>query len=337
MFDYEGQTEEELVDICNDRHNNNYPSPSWTAEVYSIGKCLRDTTGYPSFLPLNIYTQHGPNGSAGGKIPEHEYKNNTYCLLVSSSSSKKYGDTTPKKTIQYEYPIITYRRKHGINQANDARGTIVFPDHSIPGFNVNFDYDDFCNELNNLSEEYKPVCICLHYHDINKGQHKEFIKRGFPVYSAGTPYSNDYIDKFYNILKNFKYSMSNAIGSHVYYSIEMGIPFSLIGKRPNYYNESFGGQAMGDFDIFKRYPEMVSLYKLFCNTPRNRITLEQKIYVYKALGIGEGVKGKKLGIILWIAYLKYFFSSENLKKSFQYVVKHPAFFLQPKFWKGILK
>ncbi len=58
-----------------------------------------------------------------------------------------------------------------------------------------------------------------------------FISKGYKVVTAGNPHDNTYTQKFYAILKNYKYTMSNLIGSYTFYSVEMGIPFSLYGRR----------------------------------------------------------------------------------------------------------
>src|SRR5690606_30486822 len=75
----------------------------------------------------------------------------------------------------------------------------------------------------------KPVTICLHFVDVLKGKHRLFEEAGFRCVTAGHMFNKDFISNFYKIVTNFKYSLSNDIGSHTFYSIELVIPFSLMG------------------------------------------------------------------------------------------------------------
>ena len=313
MFDYKGYTQQRLLNLCSDEINKcPYEIIYWQAEVYSIGKCLRDITGYPDDKPLYIFTEHAPK-SIVDYIPDYELNNDAPVHFVSSKNALEIFKRNSKKPCyQYTYPIITYRRKHNMVKKENAKGTIVFPAHSIPGLKAEFDIDKFCNELNNLSDEYKPICICLHYHDINDGLHLEFIKRGFPVYSAGHPYNPDYIDKFYDILTNFKYSMSNMLGSYVYYSVELGIPFSIIGKESTFNNTEHNIYKKGVLKYSEISPMFKNQYELFSNKDRNIITDEQKEYVKKGLGLDSDLSIKELRKILDWAYYKKSFKLKDL-------------------------
>ena len=68
--------------------------------------------------------------------------------------------------------------------------------------------------------------------NINMENHPDFIskaiEKGFDVVTAGHKFDKKFVNRFYEILSNHKYATSNAYGSHVPYSIEMGLPFFIL-------------------------------------------------------------------------------------------------------------
>ena len=344
MFDYKGQSPEELLDLCSEK--NVIKSPifvNWVAEVYAIGKCLRYITKLPKWFPLDIYTEHGPGNNITNKIDKHEMENSAYCHFVASRRTYElYKKSCNKRCYHYKYPAITYKEMKGIKQSPDAKGTIVYPMHSVDWNKVEYDIDDLCNQLNALPDEYKPICICLHYHDINKGQHEEFIKRGFPVYTAGHPYDDRYIDRFYDILKNFKYSMSNEAGSYLYYSVDLGIPFSIIGKPgkiiipKDFILDGKVHRPKGEFNVRENYALFEAEYQMFKDKPRDTITDEQREYVRTGLGYDSSLSTSDLKKILINAAIEWYLKDGKLKNMLKnaliYAWKHPFFLFRRKFW-----
>ncbi|GBR75489.1 hypothetical protein NO2_0160 [Candidatus Termititenax persephonae] len=320
MFDYSGFSEKKLLKLCDDSSVVINPSDwqcHWTAGIYSIGKCLRDYAGFPDKLPLNICTEHGPGHRMYDHIDKHEINNTTYSFLVSTSKTMNlYKTKSAKKVYHCVYPVIAYRRKYNIEQTKTARGTIVFPAHSLPEVDTVFDLDDFCRQLKALPAEFQPICVCLHQHDVNKGQHKEFIKRGFPVYTAGNSKDKNYIDRFYSILQNFKYSMSNSFGSYVYFSVEMGIPFSIIGTGVDFTNVRDSYTHLQDWggDFWKNYHVYC---EIFHNKPRTLITPEQKEFVEAGVGLTSSMTPRKMNFILWRAYRSYLLFDYGLWRIFK--------------------
>lgn len=240
-FNYCGHSNDELIDLCSEEKVDRGPAKwlYWTAEVYSIGRHLRDYGFYPKWLPLNVYTGHGPGHPKDIKVMEHEINNDAYCHLPNSKKTiELYKKFSKKPCFQLYSPFVHYRRKNKIKQSPNAKGTLVFPAHSLPGFDNISDINEYIRQLKELPEEFKPVCVCLHMHDIHKDQQKIFLDNDIPVYTAGNAFDVRFAERFYDILKNFRYTMSNLAGSYVYYSVEMGIPFTIYGIKPKYLNVS---------------------------------------------------------------------------------------------------
>ncbi len=302
MFDYKGQTEEELLKLCDEKYTNkgNAKWLYWPSEVYSFGRHYRKYGFYPSSLPLHVYSEHGVNDS---KIYPHELENNAEAIFVfCEEKCSEYKKISKKPCYVTVPPMILYRRRKNITQNKDAKGTIAFPSHSTPEVDAVFDVKKYIEELKSLPQDMQPVCVCLHMHDINKGQHKIFLENNIPVYTAGNAFDVRYGQRFYDILKNFKYSCSNHVGSYVYYSTEMGIPFSLFGQGCEYYNKTDKNLPVGKFDS-KDNITVKKSYEIFKGINKE-IKPEQKEFIKKFTSPKGAVSRLKMSLILWRSCFK---------------------------------
>ena len=152
--------------------------------------------------------------------------------------------------------------------------------HCVPCLRKVLDPQVSVNELSFQPEpenDMKPVCVNIFTNDILKGLHVPFMNRGMPVYSAGNISDIRFVDRFYDILRHFKYSVSNTPGSYMFYSVEMGIPFSLYGNRVKFINQGNDDFPLGESFYGKVYYEEMG-YKLFSQLSR-RLTEDQEEYV----------------------------------------------------------
>lgn len=274
----------------------------WTAEVYSFGKYIRKYAYYPSFFPLYCYTDHGA-GEYFDQIAKHEIESTAPVQFYNSPiSTELFKKVSNKPCYTMLSPFVICRRMNKIEQSKNAKGTLAFPSHSTPDIDLVSDIEGYIEELKKLPEEFQPVSVCLHMHDINKGQHKIFMKHGFPVYTAGHALDCRFAERFYDILKNFKYTTSNLIGSYTYYSIEMGIPFSIYGNDPEYYNNADANLEKGEYK-YKESDGYQSFYKLLGGLNK-KVTPEQKEFVERNLGIYDGLSRFEMAKVLYLAYFK---------------------------------
>lgn len=300
MFDYKGLTEEELIKICSNDNTvrGKCDLVYWTSEVYSNDKSYRDYGFYPSFLPLYIYSDHG----IASVVSKHEIENDAECMVVfSKEKAELYKKFSDKPCVVCIAPLVWYRHSRKIEQVKNAKGTIAFPAHSTMDVNVEFDEVKYIRELKALPKEMQPVCVCLHMHDINQNRHKIYLEHGIPVYTAGNAFDVRFAERYYNIIKNFKFSTSNLIGSYSYYCTEMGIPFSLFGTQCKYFNVFDPNLPKGEFNykdfIYKRAEKLFTgLYK--------EVTSEQRQFVEEYLGVNDSISRVKFSSILYKAYLK---------------------------------
>ena len=158
----------------------------------------------------------------------------------------------------------------------------------------------------------QPVSVCLHYHDINKGLHKIFLDHNIEVLTVGHPFHPDFIDRFYNLLRNYKYVTSNEFGSYTYYAVEMEIPFFLYGNPAQFINKGDENYEKGIYDSYKNSKQMKKALELFADTTLV-VTPEQRKFVELELGIDTSISRIEAGLILYGLYLKYLRGRVKLK------------------------
>ena len=164
--------------------------------------------------------------------------------------------------------------------------------------------------MNDLPQRFQPVTICLHHCDVEDGKHLEYIEKGFNVVSAGHKFDKKFVNRFYEILSNHKHATSNAFGSHVPYSIEMGLTFFILKNEIRIKN--LGDKSInlieGSIDEYTHANRIMNKYeqaiKLFSEV-RTEITAEQKVFSEEVLGIHDAISPKKLNRILWREYFIY--------------------------------
>jgi len=302
MFDYKGYTKEKIEQLCDDKfaHKGFSEWIYWTSEVYSFGKYIRDYGLYPKFLPLMCYCNHGIGDDM---VYDHELKNDASCMFVfSDKKCTDYKKESRKPCYIIPAPFVWYRKKYYIEPLNTAKGTLAFPAHTTPEIDLGSDIELYIQELRNLPEEFQPVSVCIHMHDVNKGQHEIFLKHGIPVYTVGNAFDYRFAKRFYDILKNFKYTTSNMVGSYTYYSVEMGIPFSIYGDRPILINNADENIEKGEYQFLKN--ECYKQSSILFAGLQKEITKEQKEYVEKSLGIQDCASRSQIAKALYGAYLK---------------------------------
>lgn len=302
MFDYKGYTEEKIIQLCDEKksYKGFAEWKYWTSEVYSFGNHIRDYAFYPKMLLLMSYCEHGVGDEM---IYNHEVENDASCMFVfSEKKCDDYRKTSSKPCYIIPAPFVWYRRKHHIEPLKIAKGTLAFPAHTTPEIELGSDIELYIQELKNLPEEFQPVCVCVHMHDVNKGQHKIFLEHNIPVYTIGNAFDYRFAERFYEILKNFKYTTSNMVGSYTYYSVEMGIPFSLYGDRPILMNKTDDNVEKGEYKFLENESYMQSSI-LFAGL-HTKITKEQKECVEKDLGLRGSANRLQIAKMLYLAYFK---------------------------------
>lgn len=288
-----------------------YPlAPYWTSELYSKGKYLREYGRYPFFLPLCVYCSHGVGEYESPQL--HELGSDAPAqLFFSKNTLDKWKKITTKPAYLIITPEIYYRRSRGIIKNKDARGSIYFTAHSTPSIEDLLDHEKLIKTIRKIPIKYQPVDVCLHSHDIKKGLHLEYLNAGIKVVTAGDTLDYRFIKRFYEIIRKYQFAMSNDIGSYLFYSIEMGIPFSLIGPEPILINVLDKNYQKGKIENDWGSPELRKIKKIFKGY-HSKITSKQLEHVENKLGINTTISRFELSIILYRSLLYWIISPKKV-------------------------
>lgn len=303
-FDYKGYSEKELYFLIADSnvYQGKIQWKYWSAETYGFGRGYRNYGFFPSFLPLCIWSEHGVSD---GNLLDYDINTDAPYMFVNNIYSRNEYKTK-SMTPCYVVPaaLIAYRRINRINQVENAKGTLIFPAHSCSITRNCFSREELIEKIKALPEKFQPVCVMLHMWDIRQGDHKIYMDNGIPVYTAGNGCDYRYGDRFYGVLKNFKYSMTNSMGSFMYYCIEMGIPCSMISeKKEEVYLEDYGQKRKGE-KLFIETSITAKADDLLRRSKPDEISNEMRDFVNEYAGLNDGISRLKMALLLYSAYFK---------------------------------
>ena len=257
---------------------------------YGMNVALRQMTHFPKCLALPVWQQHGLYCSSKFGIADYPEAKRAGIMLV---FSKRMQDLWNRN---YDVPcfigglmLARYRRFMGWKQNPDARGTIFFAAHSVGKMIAKYDIEAIHQQLSMLPDGFQPVTISLHYYDCEVLHLDELYRaKGYEVFTAGPGGLSDYPQKFYRNLCRHKYACSNDVGTFILYSLEMDMPFFMIGDRPKVVVENGNSENLtpGVYD-FTRTGLAKDVYDLFDTGPQKNISEEQKKWFREEAGMDE--------------------------------------------------
>jgi hypothetical protein len=275
---------------------------------YGQNIILRKYLCVPKWLPLIAFMEHGWTPLDGPLKSDLGAEGYPLMFVYSKRRLDAYKNVKHnlKKVFVLGMPFILYRMNRKITKKKDAKGTIAFPSHGTDLIKNEYNIKKYCQELNDLSPEFHPITICLHCDDIS--QKESYNTFGFNVVTNGPRYEPSFVDNFYNIIKSHKYAVSNIIGSHTFYSIDLNIPFFILGEEPVYINH-----LNRDPNVPAKYKPSDFMYgkeayELFNTGPVTNISEEQKKYVERETGIKDAHNRIIPIIYYWFYFLKWIFT-----------------------------
>ena len=301
-----GYSDEELERLCTVSsrfETGGAPWATWESENTSFGKTFREWAYYPKSLPLFINSDHGVHWES--RCWPNEI-NNKYTTFFTWNSKKNdlMRENHKKKSYYVPHPWVNYRKKHFPVLPNSRSGTLVFFPHSNATTTpVYKDIDKYITDIKTLPEKHQPVVICLMEHDIHKGLHKKLRKYNIPLVTVGAVNSQSFVDRFYSLAYQFRYTSSPNIGSHTYYILEAGVPFFLFGACPEYQIKGSdavkdGKQNLSDYGDEEDIREFLKI-KTLLSAVVDEVTNEQYILASKYLGLDSRLSGLEAMLILW--------------------------------------
>ncbi|MCW2249523.1 hypothetical protein M2352_005206 [Azospirillum fermentarium] len=220
---------------------------------YGLDSHLLDWLGLPRSVQIVVQMYHGPD-SYSDTLPV--YLARQAPVLVGRDETKENYEKQGKVAFVTGSVHAHYRHMQGIQKSPDARGTIAFPSHSTHHNHAQFDVASYAEKLLALPERFQPVAVCAYWKDILNGNTQAFLDRGIPVFTAGHIFDPNFCVEFYDILKNFAYATSNvALGTASFLSIEMGLPFFVMGAEAHYFLDGQDPNINEDWSTETRFIE----------------------------------------------------------------------------------
>lgn len=206
-------------------------------DYYGIAQTYKEYAGYPNSYKLRFSIDHAVffwqdffNAA--------EYNNGSQIHMVTS----EYAKRCISKNTSYElYPAglhIFYAKDYYTKEVFDkekdrlGKNLLVFPCHSSDCLLVDFNPKKLINEILMIKQDGKfdSVTICFYFSEIQRGFHKKFDGYGFNFVTAGHIIDPMFISRLKTIIKLSDVTMSNAIGSHIFYSLGMDKPHYLANE-----------------------------------------------------------------------------------------------------------
>lgn len=235
---------------------------------YGLAAILREYAGLPEGFPIMAVIPHSvmldPGFVWGAEIE---------AKVPGVLSYPRYRDTvyeglTDKIVVPSASPYIYLRRMVSSVPESDRQGTIFFPSHSTHHVTTVLNPEELVKQLQQVDDRFRPVSICIYWRDVELGRHIPFIESGFRVVSAGHIYDPAFLYRLHWLCSQHRYSSSNALGSHVFFSIESGcIHASIleqsvtIDRRAISATEPFGGSMDRPERVRDVVAQLQPLYK----------------------------------------------------------------------------
>ena len=264
-------------------------------ERYGIGKYLKKYGFYPTSFPVLFHTMHGP--SQWDVVTPHMLNSKSEIFgFYSKRLVDDWKTKSDKKVYLLKSPNYIYAKK--VKRNPSANGSVFFHSHSTFWTDRYTNYDIVFSELNKLPKEFYPISVCMHFVDIQKGLHLPYIEKGYPVFTAGNWNHPFFMENFYEIIRNFKYAISNSIGSNVFYCVDFGLPFSVIKGYPKIVKNTDNNIKTTKPNIeHKQYQKNL---KLFTGI-HNQISIEQLKLVNEELNPEGALSRLQLSFVLYRA------------------------------------
>ena len=306
----------------------------WSSEIYSLGKCYREVLRLPSFVPLLFTSDHGVNlGSAFDSgildLNEDWFPHLTWSSRVQNLE----GRLTSPKFLGFPHPWVAYRKNHGLEPTTAyLRNEIIyFPIHSSGG-STPYGFND-SDGIQFLKENFghdEKVRICLTLGDVNSSRSNLYEEQGYQVVTVGNPWNSNFVDNFYNLIKECKLVISEGFGSQVAYAVEFGIPAYIIPRLSYELDETTGEIRRNTFEDYPEVESRVRYVEELFGRLDFEISTKQREFIHGLLGFEFLADQKKLirelrfrnTVLLPYWFFKYLFL-KNLKIFISEIRKSP--------------
>ena len=200
-------------------------------DFYGQASALKRYAGLPQGYALKGVLEHGPSlrdelweQDLAAPLPMN--------LAVSEGRARLFRTHTGKPTIPigfgYLYAMRVVDRDYG--HVGPRVGTLAFPCHSTHSVQCKFDHGDYAGRLAALPASMQPVAVCAYWKDFLVGSYRPYSRRGISLVTAGHMYDADFLLRFHDLCRRFRFAVSNHIGSHLFQSVASGCDFQYVNS-----------------------------------------------------------------------------------------------------------
>lgn len=283
------------------------PWARFETERTSFGRLYRKRSFFPSFFPLMLNGDHGPNPLKN--LGKNEI-DGEFLYLTWNETKQQAMESIGLRAIQVKHPWTETILRNRKSMLDERIGSLLFWPHSIPNYLfADVDHNKLIEHLNRLPNDYKPITVCVSSHDIQMGIHKQIRKHGYNLVTVGDICNQRFIDNFYALLRNFKHSIGPTFGSHAYYSIAVGVPYLIVGKQFHKTkvidSNGFPATVWPGFKVEypEEYKKWLELEKIFYQQ-QEIVTPEALRFVEEQLGFESKLNRLQFSIIVWQEFFK---------------------------------
>lgn len=250
-----GMTDSQLENLCDRRFGKIegclFPPTPWlfsASEVYSHGRAFREWLDWPNSLPIPVFSDHGVHFQRD--FSRLEKYNEARVHLTWSKWRDNSHNRQFKQVIRVPHPWTIWRRENRVVPSETRAGTVVFMPHTLPGIEYrDYDLAHLIQEVN-ISEIDDVRAIMIAMPDVHRGLHRHWRKFGVPIISAGASSSPFFIERFYQLVRQFKFAVSPTVGTSAFICEELGLPVHVKGEEFQFPRAAI--EQHGDrFDVFR--------------------------------------------------------------------------------------
>jgi hypothetical protein len=166
---------------------------------------------------------------------------------------------------------------------NQRSGTLAFPCHSTRSIRAEFDHADYAGRLAALAAEFQPVVVCMYWKNYLDGEWRAYAERGLAIVTAGHIYDHQFLLRFHDLARRFRYACTNKIGSHLFQSVASGCRFFFLPSREIQWNVPASELPNIGRDKPGFAEAEAEAQRLFA-APGDEITAAQREYVERFMG-----------------------------------------------------
>ncbi len=219
--------QDQLEVICPDRalETDEFHTPN---DYYGQASVLKRYAGLDQHYCLKAVLEHGVVLD-DRMWPYDRDQQLPWILAASPRRAEQLAQLSGKRSVPIGFGFLYARalaeKLHPTQTEGRRSGTIVFPCHSTHTVTADYDHQEYARRIEGLPEAAQPASVCLYWRNYEFGHHEIYQRRGIPVFSAGHMFDRDFMLRFYDLCRRFRYAASNVFGTHFFQSVASGCRF----------------------------------------------------------------------------------------------------------------